>query len=484
MGNSASNLPYTITTKDEDQQRISQSKLGPMKYWIKHEGTSKDSAATPVSIFTSTCVADPAEAELSEDRCKASLVSHFYQHSKKLVHPSLVRVIAAEDVAEAAKQSYFSKALPPNKTCYVVTEPVEALTESKLAALDQNDIIYGLHCIIQGLVFLHSNNLALGNFSMESVFVNRSGDWKLFDYSFITEISMPNAFNNRLPNDNFIQNYRPFSSLFPPEVAANAAKYERSDGIHVMDAYNLGIFIERIFNNAVPQKLIKAKDRLKAEKPKFRPRLPGLLKCPVFQNDFLEINLFLNDFMLKDEEEKLNFVRNELDFDKVPENFIKYKLLPIFENVILTGIERNLIIVAIPRIFELCELTVPNKQEFKALHFPRIILKLFDMSDRAIRASLLGRLMFLVNSQFLEAGEISTVFDSVCSGFSDTHSQLREMTLKNMLHLLPVLEPSKVEKLLRYLIKLSGDDEDSIRVNSAIFISKICGKSFFIYFSK
>ena len=477
MGNSASNLPYTITSKDEEHQRtISQSKSGPMKHWIQHEGTSKDSAATPVSIFISTCVANADEAPSPDERCKSSIVSHFYQHSKKLVHPSLVRVIAAEEVEEAAKQSYFSKAAPPNKTCYIVTEPVEPLTSSKLASMNDNDKIYGLHCIVQGLVFLHSNNLALGEFSMESVFVNKSGEWKLFDYSFITEISMPDAFNNRLPNDNFVQNYRFFSSLFPPEVSINAAKYERSDGVHVMDAYNLGIFIEKVFNNAVPQKLVKAKDRLKADKPKLRPRLPGLLNCPVFQNDYLKMNLFLNDFMLKEEEDKLNFIRDELDFRKVPEKCAKFKILPIIENTVVAGIERNLIIVMIPKIFELCEVKVSSKTEFKELRFPAIILKLFEMSDRAVRANLLGRLSFLVSLEYLESREVGRLFDSVCSGFSDTHNQMREMTLKNMLHLLPVLDPSKIEKLLRYLIKLSGDEEDSIRVNSAIFISKICGK--------
>ena len=473
MDNSALNFPYSIIDDQADSNVLPSN--SPMKFWVHHKGKSKDSNATSVSIFTSTYLTDVNTMPDDAERCKASLVPHFYKHCKNLVHPYLVRAIDVEEVEAAAQKSYLSKSAPPSNTCYIVTEPVEPLTLSKLKTLDLRDIIYGLHCVVQGLVFLHSNNLALGNFSLESVYVTRSGEWKIFDYSFITELSTPDSFNNRLPNDNFIYNYRAFSSLFSPDTLSNNAKYERVVGVHALDAYNLSIFIGKIFNGHIPEKLIKANNRLRADKPKLRPRLPGLLKCPVFNDSYVKLNIFLNDFMLKTEEERLDFVRNELNFTEIPQDCAKFKILPIFEDIV-KGSERSLIIATVPKMFEICELDGFNKNDFQELNLFRILMSLFDMVDRAIRANMLGRLNYIVSTEFLSSTQIGKIFDSVCTGFNDTNNSLREMTLKNMIHLLPVLEPSKIEKLLRYLIKLSSDEEDSIRVNTAIFIGKICGK--------
>jgi SCY1-like protein 1 len=67
----------------------------------------------------------------------------------------------------------------------------------------------------------------------------------------------------------------------------------------------------------------------------------------------------------------------------------------------------------------------------------------------------------------------SAVFEPMCSGFNDSSPVLRELTLKATLELVPYLTSPHVEKLSRYLVRLQGDVETSIRTNSVIFISKI-----------
>ena len=190
-------------------------------------------------------------------------------------------------------------------------------------------------------------------------------------------------------------------------------------------------------------------------------------------NDYIQLNSFLNDFFIKENEEKIDFI-NALTFQKIPPKCTKYKIMPIFEQLIMANLERDVILAIIPKLFEILAKIVTSTEEFVELKMDKIILKLFEVGDRAVRANLLSNLPSLLTSNYLKADEISSIFDSICSGFSDTHSKMREITLKANLDLLPLLSPPKVEKLMRYSIKLAGDEEASIRVNSAIFLGNIC----------
>jgi SCY1-like protein 1 len=67
----------------------------------------------------------------------------------------------------------------------------------------------------------------------------------------------------------------------------------------------------------------------------------------------------------------------------------------------------------------------------------------------------------------------AAVFEPMCSGFNDSSPVLRELTLKATLSLVPSLHSPSMEKLSRYLVRLQGDSETSIRTNAVIFIAKI-----------
>lgn len=97
---------------------------------------------------------------------------------------------------------------------------------------------------------------------------------------------------------------------------------------------------------------------------------------------------------------------------------------------------------------------------------------LFGLNDRGVRGTMLQKATFLV--QHLNKNSLnSSVFEPMCSGFSDSSSALRELTLKATLVLVPRLTAPNLEKLSRYLIRLQGDPEASIRTNTVIFISKL-----------
>ena len=101
-----------------------------------------------------------------------------------------------------------------------------------------------------------------------------------------------------------------------------------------------------------------------------------------------------------------------------------------------------------------------------------LVSKLFLVPDRGVRSILLNKVGFM--TKHLEKSSLnSAVFEPMCSGFNDSSPALRELTLKATLELVPYLHSPNMEKLSRYLVRLQGDTETSIRTNSVIFISKI-----------
>lgn len=112
-----------------------------------------------------------------------------------------------------------------------------------------------------------------------------------------------------------------------------------------------------------------------------------------------------------------------------------------------------------------------DKEAFQKELKPLVGL-LFNVKDRGVRGTLLQRMSLLTEN--LDASTLNTkVFEPMCSGFSDSSSALRELTLKSTLGLVPYLTAPNLEKLTRYLVRLQADTEVSIRTNTVIFIAKL-----------
>ena len=103
-----------------------------------------------------------------------------------------------------------------------------------------------------------------------------------------------------------------------------------------------------------------------------------------------------------------------------------------------------------------------------------LVALLFVVKDRGVRGALLNKVPFM--TKHLDKNTLNaSVFEPLCSGFNDSSPALRELTLKATINLVPSLNPPSVEKLSRYLIRLQGDTETSIRTNAVIFIAKLAG---------
>jgi len=130
------------------------------------------------------------------------------------------------------------------------------------------------------------------------------------------------------------------------------------------------------------------------------------------------------------------------------------------------------VLATIPPLFSIAENhLMSDPDEFKAALTP-IVEVLFKINDRGVRGALLQR-SALYSAHMDKAALNVSVFEPMCSGFTDSSGALRELTLKSAISLVPNLTPTNLEKLVRYLIRLQSDPEPSIRTNTAIFVGKV-----------
>ncbi|KAF4655826.1 hypothetical protein FOL47_009263 [Perkinsus chesapeaki] len=129
--------------------------------------------------------------------------------------------------------------------------------------------------------------------------------------------------------------------------------------------------------------------------------------------------------------------------------------------------------LAAPALVNLTKIgTYLSAEEFKRDLLPTV-LKLFSSPDRTIRYRLLCNMEVYVDHMDNKVVE-NTLYPEISSGFNDSHSAIREQTLKSIVLLAPKLKTSTVtNKVLKNLTKLQGDPEPSIRTNTAICIGKI-----------
>ncbi len=286
-----------------------------------------------------------------------------------------------------------------------------------------------------------------------------------------------------------------------------------TSAVHVMDAYSVGVLLPEIYAHVgcgtggkLPMKLEKACKRLSSQSMTGRPRVGPLVRCPVFDSEYVKTLSFLDTLATQDVESKITFWKKLPDLlgsgsgsgssgvggvgggsstgskgkQVLSSRVARYKILPLLQSTIvhLTTVDNGLTqdvnkrecLALLPTLFS-TSTTYLTPQEFQSQLSPVVEL-LFRVNDRAVRGSLLSRINLF--SKLLDGPTLNrVVFEPMCSGFSDSSAPLRELTLKSSIVLVEYLTPANLEKLTRYLVRLQGDPEDSIRTNTVIFIGKV-----------
>ncbi|KAJ3056872.1 hypothetical protein HK097_003408 [Rhizophlyctis rosea] len=255
-------------------------------------------------------------------------------------------------------------------------------------------------------------------------------------------------------------------------------------GLVYGDSWAFGCLIHEIFNGAFsrPEDLGargNIPQELKIYKPLMNPNPKGRMDLNTFlqqnfgpggyfENDFVSVNLFLEQIAIKDSHEKDQFLRKiDTALDTFPIEFSKYKILPELIKALEFG---GAGAKALNPILKLgSKLT---QEEFDLLIVP-IIVKLFASPDRSIRISLCENMGHFI-THLSNKTVTEKIFPNLATGFHDISAVIREQTLKSVSLIIPKLSEKIINNdLLRFLAKLQQDEEPGIRTNTTICLGKI-----------
>ncbi|XP_009798481.1 uncharacterized protein [Nicotiana sylvestris] len=437
--------------------------------WVHYRGTSKDDG-TPVSIFALTG-SNANDGHLAAGR-------NGVKRLRTVRHPNILSFLHSTEAENFDGST-------TKVTIYIVTEPVMPLSE-KLKELGlkgtQRDEYYawGLHRIAKAVSFLNNDcKLVHGNVCVASVVVTQTLDWKLHAFDVLSEFDGNNesSVGPMLQYDWLIDaQYKPMEMLKSDWTSI------RKSPPWAIDSWGLGCLIYELFSctklskteelrntASIPKSLLPDYQRLLSSMPARRLNSSKLLENgEYFQNKLLETIQFMEILNLKDSVEKDTFFRKLPNLaEQLPREIVLKKLLPLLASALEFGS------AAAPALTALLKMgSWLSNEEFTIKVLPTIV-KLFAANDRAIRVSLLQHIDQYgesLSSQIVD----EQVYAHVATGFSDTSSFLRELTLKSMLVLAPKLSHRTISgSLLKYLSKLQVDEEPAIRTNTTILLGNI-----------
>ncbi|GBC08197.1 hypothetical protein RclHR1_07960013 [Rhizophagus clarus] len=448
LGKDIPSFPYNIGEKVDSFEGVS--------IWSLHDGTKKEDG-TPVSVFTFDC---------NKQRDRIPLAKNAFKKFRTIRHPDLLKYLDGVET-----ETYI----------YIVTEYVSPLKDQLKLHEDNNLKLWGLYKVGSALKFLNNDcSIIHGNVRISSIFTNKAGEWKLAGF----ELMSSNKEENPViyTYGGLVFDSAKYAS---PEVSKNSWNILKEQEVWVTDSWNYGTLIYEVYNgeftsakqldniSSIPQAICDQYRQLVTTNPKLRLSTSsfiedGLNPGGFFQNDLVQVNLFLENMNIKEAKEKEIFFKKLNNcIDNFPEEICKYKILPELINALEYGSGGAKVLPPIIKIGNSLSST-----EYEQVIVTAIV-KMFAVPDRTIRLSLLENM-----GSFIDKLSNKTVndqiFQHVVTGFTDTAPIIRESTVKSILLLAPKLSDRTINnELLKYLAKLQMDGEPGIRTNTTICLGKI-----------
>ncbi|KAF7728827.1 hypothetical protein EC973_005453 [Apophysomyces ossiformis] len=286
-----------------------------------------------------------------------------------------------------------------------VTDPVEPLSNQLSQDPDSNLILWGLYKIANAIKFINNDcNMVHGNVRISSIFTNKAGEWKLGGFELLSSMKEESpiilTFGGLIPD---AQKYA------TPEVKKSGWTGIKDLPTTAVDSFHLGCVIYEAYNRRfdtidqlsqkkdIPSAMARAYDSLLRSSPTSRADAEAFLDAGLsskgfFNVDFVQVNLFLENISIKDQNEKEGFFRQlDSSVETFPSEFAKHKILPELVNAFEFGSGGAKALNAILKIGQ----HLPEDEYESVLIGP--IVRMFASPDRAIRISLLENMSKFVD---------------------------------------------------------------------------------------
>ncbi|ORZ32918.1 armadillo-type protein [Catenaria anguillulae PL171] len=396
-----------------------------------YNGHLRDDATTQATIFHFDPSAHPRGKDL------APLAQNALKRFKTIRHPDVLR--------------YLDGTATDSGHVYIVTDRVSPC--SLAGGVDERLLVLGLYKIATALQFLHRDcKLAHGNLNPKSIYVTPAGEWRLGGLELVTAAS-----DTFTPGAHLLQ--QPYRDPSPS-----------SHGI-ALDMFLLGSLIQAAIPSTSPvaPDLHRYMQMMLVPEPTRRPGdLAAFLHCATFgASALVSVCSSMENMAMLDERERNALIeRVAVAVDEFPVEFSKFKVLPI----LLTSLEHGTVAPkTLAPIFKIAAHL--SSTEFATLLNPSLV-KLFSLTDRAVRLTLLEVLPLFVSR--LDKKLVDKLFPHIALGFADTAPIIREHTVRAMVLLAPVMSSSLVNgDVLRHLGKAQTDSEPGIRTNATVCLAKV-----------
>ncbi|XXQ30331.1 Protein kinase domain-containing protein [Plasmodiophora brassicae] len=423
--------------------------------WALHDGSRK-SDNEEVSVFVFDKKSSSPQMIHNATRCVMRL--------KTLRYPHILRFIDSTEVPE---------------NIFIVTERVSPVViGSNGFDGDPRMIPLGLYQIASAVSFINNDcKMSHSALSSYSVFVTRSGDWKLGGMDIVSD-----ADGLRTLDQYSLKAYLP-SGYIPPDIAKSSGSLA-SLPVHAIDSWCLGCLIFELFNGVlsqpqqlgntinIPASLIQHYKRLLATASVNRLQASQLLATSkYFDNDIVKTVDFLDQLAIKNASEKEVFFRDIQDrLESLPESLSRYRVLPS----LLTALEYGGVAASASRVLT-ATLSIGAKlpvDEFVSVVQPCLV-KQFASNDRAVRAALLKALPDYI-MHVSDAVVNDALWPHIVTGFTDTEPRLREATVKSLLYILPKLRDKTIQiSAMPVISRMQRDPVAGIRTNTVIAVGKV-----------
>ncbi|KAG7692453.1 hypothetical protein KL933_004195 [Ogataea haglerorum] len=466
-----SSIPYDLGQRIVNG--VCSDSLEPNSVWNVYEGTSRKEPSTRVTVF---------EFDLKNPR--ASRYVLFARNAfKKLRSLSLLPGIL--NVVDFIENDSF---------LYIISERVKplgnVLVMGSFDKMPQCEfLLLGIYQITVALKYLNKEGSSIhGSLCKNSIFVNEAGEWKLGGFELVVNIQERDS---QILSQAFdLPSYQ--STIHPPELNEQGLDYiSRASLTQILklDAYYLGFFIYSLFNsevqrpdppqlnkpNKLPISLASHVKKLLHKSPSVRYSVEEFLNAGMqscFNLPLISVSKQISELSFKSNAEKLEIFSSLDEFEQLPDGFFEYKVLPelitTFQSLLTNQDNQQsaLLLLILKRVDQLDEGTFQHQVK-------PLVLRAFELPDRAIRITLLSSLPTIIN--YFQPYEIQDrIFPNLVQGFNDTNSSIREATIKSVLPVADKLSGRQVNNdILKYMAKLQNDPTPEIRANTIICLSKI-----------
>ena len=354
-----------------------------------------------------------------------------------------------------------------------------------------NALAFGLKSIATGLAGMHQHKKLHGNVCEDSIFVTKGGEWRMFGLELISGVNEEHSLFRRLGPGQMSELRRLGTEGVFPQNGGDISDNENL--VSAVDSWALGCLVHRVYSSrattgggggkgggstpaemrsfrGMPSTLQSCFMSLTGQNPKLRMTTSKFLDSCEFVNncEYVSILHDLDRLALMDAADRDACYRRLAEhLDTFPVSACKHLVLQQLKKALTFGGGSASVLEPILKMGSRLSAASFSK------HVGPIVVAMYNSPDYLVRCRLLseaGQYARMIPAALFN----ESIFTSFASGFESRHADIRELTVRSLVHFAPLLTEARLTTdVPKYIQLLQQDREGPIRTNATICLSLI-----------